>query len=205
MVQEDYMVDVYKIEGESINPQLNLLFESIGVFLIIDVQTKIIWIWAGKKSRLFHRYIAASWAGKLKSQKKYYGFRYEIVKEDQEPGDFLDIFNKIKESKNDLEIYPADLRLSKQKQANYISTSNPQYNSNGITTNLVIKNQSQSYQTTSSIGSSSHLLLNSDKTQILKILSELEEMHSHINYSLKHIEQRISKIKKILNGLNVID
>jgi len=51
---------IYRISGESIVPRPENLFETTEVYLIIDKGVKKIWIWAGKKSRLYHRYVAAS-------------------------------------------------------------------------------------------------------------------------------------------------
>ena len=69
--QDNYFDYVFQIVGENLKPNPQRLFETPQVYLFIDKPLKIIWIWAGTKSRLFHRYIAANWAGKLKGRKDF--------------------------------------------------------------------------------------------------------------------------------------
>ena len=71
MQQNKYFDYVYKIIGENLSKNPDKLFESNSVYLFIDKPLNLIWIWAGLQSRLFHRYIAANWAGKLKNDKDF--------------------------------------------------------------------------------------------------------------------------------------
>ncbi|MHA1146320.1 MAG: hypothetical protein ACTSRW_16410, partial [Candidatus Helarchaeota archaeon] len=87
---------IYRISGESIVPRPENLFETTEVYLIIDKGVKKIWIWAGKKSRLYHRYVAANWAGKLKILKNLPHYKHEVIREGREPGEFFYTFIKSK-------------------------------------------------------------------------------------------------------------
>ena len=202
--KQGYTTPIYKIEGEKIEPQPQEIFVSANVYLIIDQPIKIIWIWAGKKSRLFHRYIAASWAGKLKSR-KFHGFKYEIIKEDQEPSAFLHLFRKIKGESTHEE---ADFQISGDKldllstnlaelTPRKTSSTHPprEHSISSAKTNITIKKQS--YQNLIPGSRPPAYAPMPEKTQILNIFSEIKEIHSQVIYSLQHVEQRIHQIEEI--------
>jgi hypothetical protein len=138
---------------------------------------EIIWIWAGKQSKLFHRYIASSWAGKLKSKKEYLGYDYELIKQGRETKDFITIINEINEGRMDLN-YPGESRALKIKSKK-TSKTHVQKNPNSELYNQKISKKKVS--------------------KIKSILSEIKEMQSHIQYSMEHIGQRIKKIENILD------
>ncbi len=171
MLNDSYTEYIYQVSGETIKSRPNKIFESTGVYLIIDKDLKTIWVWAGVKSRLFHRYMASTWAGKLKSKQKFYNFVYEVIKEGSEPDDFHTIFNEISESRLDLK-YPGESRTMQ------IKGKDP-----SLSKNLRTKMSK---------------LSNSQKSQIKKIISEINEMQMHITYSMEHIGKRIAQIEKIL-------
>ncbi|MGV9170985.1 MAG: hypothetical protein ACOC35_00270 [Promethearchaeia archaeon] len=162
---------IYQVKGESLINSPGKLLRENAVYLIVDKNLKTFWIWAGKNSRLFHRYIASTWVGKLKSQKKYYNFEKEIIKENREPGEFLVIKEEINEKSSDLE-FPGQSRKQWTKDSR----------------EKVIKQSSVS----------SHISEKEINT-IENILSEIKEMHMHMKYSFNHIDKRIKKIRDILN------
>ncbi len=65
-----YYDKFFKVYEERIEKKPKKLFESMELYLIVDIDLKSIWIWAGNKSWLFRRYVTENWAGKLKSRKK---------------------------------------------------------------------------------------------------------------------------------------
>ncbi|MBD3255905.1 MAG: hypothetical protein GF383_12485 [Candidatus Lokiarchaeota archaeon] len=172
MLTTDYTKYIYKVNGESVVNQPDNIFEENGVYLIIDKELSLIWIWAGSKSRLFHRYIASTWAGKLRSRKKYYNYKYEVVKQGREPESFLSIYNEINQGRIDLN-YPGESRKYK------IEAKKSQIDPNQE--------------------SLSNSLSQSEKTQINGLLAEITEMIQHISYSMEHIGKRIKKINDIMN------
>ena len=111
MLKSSYFDYIYKVDGETVKLRPEKIFEPKGVYLIVDKEFKLIWIWAGSQSRLFHRYMAANWAGKLKTKKKFYNFKYEVIKQGIEPSDFHVIFNEIRENRTDID-YPGQSRNS---------------------------------------------------------------------------------------------
>jgi len=172
MLKTSYYDYIYKVDGETIQLRPEKIFDPDDVYLIVDKELKIIWIWAGSHSRLFHRYMAANWAGKLKTKKKFYNFKYEVIKQGIEPSEFHIIFKEIKETRADLN-YPGQSR------------------------NVFIKNESAGTFDLSEM-SQDRELSKSVKSHIKKILSEIKEMQLHIKYSLDHIQQRYDEIEKLL-------
>jgi len=183
MQESRYYDYIFRIEGENLSPRPDKVFEKSSVYLIIDMELNLIWIWAGEKSRLFHRYIAANWAGKLKSRnKKFLNYKYEVVKEGREPGDFKIIHNEINSGSTDLN-FPGQSRSSIKN-----NLRKSPINSNRTT--------NQRYQQ-SFVRDNSHLS-ESIRAKISLIVSEIKEMQSHINYTFKHMERKISEIDKLL-------
>jgi hypothetical protein len=182
MLKTTYYDYIYKVDGETIKLKPEKIFDPSGVYLIVDKEIKLIWIWAGSHSRLFHRYMAANWAGKLKTKKKFYNFKYEVIKQGLEPSEFRVIYREIKENRIDL-TYPGQSRNSPIKNEpllefdSRISRSQP--------------------NTIASIQDST-IISKSDKSRIKKILMEIKEMQNHIKYSIEHIQQRFNEIEKIL-------
>ncbi|MFX0165159.1 MAG: hypothetical protein ACFE9V_07540 [Candidatus Hodarchaeota archaeon] len=182
MLRTGYYDYIYKVDGETIKLKPEKIFDPSGVYLIVDKELKLIWIWAGSHSRLFHRYMAANWAGKLKTKKKFYNFKYEVIKQGLEPTEFGIIYKEIKENRTDL-TYPGQSRddlINSEPLDEYISRTSP------------------SQAKTMDLLSDSTLISKSDKSRIRKILSEIKEMQSHIKYSIEHIQQRFTEIEKIL-------
>ena len=54
MLKGSYYDYIYKVDGETIKLRPEKMFEPNGVYLIVDKELKLIWIWAGSHSRLFH-------------------------------------------------------------------------------------------------------------------------------------------------------
>ncbi|MCK4286171.1 MAG: hypothetical protein KAX18_08205 [Candidatus Lokiarchaeota archaeon] len=177
MVKASYYDYTYQIVGESLSKAPDPLFGDSGVYLIVDKKLKLIWIWAGRNSRLFHRYIAANWAGKLKGNREFFKFKYEIIKQNNEPEAFKTILEEVRERNQDFD-YPGQSRESivKEQIVEY-STPNKDYNAQ-----------------------TEFKLSKSEKSQIKKIISEINEIQLHIKYSFEHIERRIVKIDKILES-----
>ncbi len=178
MVNSSYYDSTYQVIGETLAKAPDQLFGDDGVYLIIDKNLKLIWIWAGRNSRLFHRYIAANWAGKLKSKKDFYKFKYEVIKQNHEPEDFKTILEEINDRNQDLD-YPGQSRRSIVKE---------QILKDRTPLNKIYNNQAE------------FKLSKSEKSQIKKIISEIREIQLHIKYSFEHIERRIVRIDKILES-----
>lgn len=179
MLKTSYYDYIYKVDGETLKLRPEKMFEAGGVYLIVDKELKLIWIWAGNHSRLFHRYMAANFAGKLKTKKKFYNFKYEVIKQGLEPPEFHIIFKEIKENNRNLN-YPGQSRNGR--------VNNEFIRSSG-SVNQVIKSE---------ITESGLNLSRSVKSRIKKVLSEIKEMQMHIKYSFNHIEQRFTEIEKLL-------
>ncbi len=180
MLKTSYYDYIYKVDGETLKLRPEKIFEAGGVYLIIDKELKLIWIWAGNHSRLFHRYMAANYAGKLKTKKKFYNFKYEVIKQGLEPTEFHIIFKEIKENNAELN-YPGQSRHGMIKNETSGSTGLP------------------SQKVESEITESNLNLSRSVKSRIKKILSEIKEIQMHIKYSMNHIQQRFAEIEKVLD------
>jgi hypothetical protein len=182
MIKSSYYDYIYKVDGETIKLRPENMFDPSGVYLIVDVELKLIWIWAGSHSRLFHRYMAANWAGKLKTKKKFYNYKYEVVKQGIEPSEFHVILKEIKENHADL-TYPGQSRqsiISSKDSEPYVShTSAPQQ----------IQYKSSKNQ---------FLLSKSGRSHIRKLFSEVKEIQAHIKYSMDRINERFAEIEKLL-------
>ncbi|MFX1237167.1 MAG: hypothetical protein ACFE8P_05540, partial [Promethearchaeota archaeon] len=179
----NYFDYVFQIVGEELRPNPSEIFLTPKVYLIIDKSLKIIWIWAGSKSRLFHRYIAANWAGKLKGRKEYNQFKYEVIKQDREPKTFRYIVNEIKNRGN--YSYPGESRDLKEELPK--STDSTQVIHSGAP-------QIVSEKITRSISAL-------ERSKLKSLLAEVKEIHSHVKYSIQHIEKRIEEIEKIVNKI----
>ncbi|MFX0003320.1 MAG: hypothetical protein ACFE9C_01675 [Candidatus Hodarchaeota archaeon] len=179
MLKSNYYDYIYKVDGETLKIRPEKIFETDGVYLIIDKELELIWVWAGNQSRLFHRYMAANFAGKLKTKKKFFNFKYEVIKQGLEPNEFHIIFKEIKEN-------PAELNYPGQSRHGFVI--NEISSSTGLSHQMV----------ESEITKSSLDLSKSVKSRIKKILSEIKEMQMHIKYSMNHIEQRFAEIEKLL-------
>ena len=181
MIQSSYYDYIYKVDGETIKLRPEKMFESSGVYLIVDVELEIIWIWSGSHSRLFHRYMAANWAGKLKTKKKFYNFKYEVVKQGIEPSEFHVILKEIKQNNPDL-TYPGQSRQNIRR-----SEVSELYISPGSTPksiqNVISKNP--------------YILSKSERSHINKLFSEVREIQMHIKYSMDRINERFMEIEKI--------
>lgn len=184
MLKSGYFDYIYKVDGETINVRPEKIFEPTGVYLIIDREFKIIWIWAGNHSRLFHRYMAANWAGKLKTKKKFFNFKYEVIKQGIEPLDFNVIFKEIKENRTDLN-YPGESRAMSIKE---------------LTVNDYASNIAPTQVSRGDLSQDSVILSKTEKSRIRKIFSEIKEKQMHIKYSIEHIQQRFAEIEKILGS-----
>ena len=181
MIQEESVVEIFKVVGENVERQLEKNFESNGVFLVIDPTLKSIWIWAGKKSRLFHRYIAVTWAGKV--QRKNLGFKYEIIKEGQEPVAFRNSFENLK-------------RRSSAKNP----VNRREIGAHNAVEKVEVDGSRNLRNEVKSVASISKL----ERATLATNLSELKEIHAHFMYSLKHVEERIEQIEEILKKYDLI-
>lgn len=170
MISDTYKEYIYKIDGEELSHKPKDIFISDEVYLIVDKSKELIWIWAGKESKLFQRYMAASWAGKLKSRKKFYNYEYELVKEEREPRDFLFIYNEIREGRDDLS-YPGESRGFSGGAIDFNQT-NPNPNNKDLS--------------------------NSNKVKINKALNEITEIIEQVKYTLKHVQKKMGTIKKLM-------
>jgi len=181
--QENYFDFIFLIQGENLKPNPPKLFETPDVYLLIDKPLKIIWIWAGTKSRLFHRYIAANWAGKLKGRKEYTNFKYEVIKQGREPKSFTHIMNEINTGGN--YNYPGESRSLEK-----ISTSLKPAPIIQATPSLVRTIPSQ-YETKPAIP-------RTERDKLNALIIEIKEINSHVKYSIEHIENRLKQIEQII-------
>ena len=170
MMSKKYNSYIYQVNGEQVEDAPKSVFQEGEVYLIVDQKLKKIWIWAGQRSKLFYRYIASSWAGKLKSRKKFYNFNYEVIKQGNEPTHFIPIYNEILNKRSDLQ-FPGESREEILESLNYES----------------IPNQNEIFSD------------NSKKKKLQTIIAEIKEIQMHISYSLDHVSKRINKIETILN------
>ncbi|MFX1385380.1 MAG: hypothetical protein ACFFBP_23430 [Promethearchaeota archaeon] len=177
-----YMDYVFQVNGESVRARPIRILESDGVYLFVDKRSSLIWIWAGKDSRLFHRYVAANWAGKIKRQKQFYNFKYEMVKEGREPEGFFEVLDEIENNNSD-HIYTEQIREFK---ANRTLSGNLKLGSSNV------------YNSPISSTQSTIILSNIEKTRIKMELAELKKMQSHIKYTFTQIERKIAEIEKKL-------
>jgi len=187
-MQENYYNYVYQIVGENIKANPQEVFKTPNVYLLIDKPMQIIWIWAGSKSRLFHRYIAANWAGKLKSKKEFNQFKYEVIKEDREPKAFRYIIDEINSGIN--YAYPGQSR-EKGEIEEALIISSPDSFVPELTTNKSLSDQIITKP----------VISKEEKKQLNALLSEIKEIQSHVKYSINHIEKRIEQIERIINKI----
>ncbi len=191
--QENYFDYVFQIVGENLKPNPQSLFETPQVYLFIDKPLKIIWIWAGTKSRLFHRYIAANWAGKLKGRKDFQDFKYEVIKEGREPKSFTHIMNEI--NNGGQFNYPGESRASGESDTS-LTTAPIRETTSPVRT--------KSYQSTSTHDSSfityesSAVIPRSERVKLNALIAEIKEINSHVKYSIEHIDNRIKQIEQII-------
>ena len=169
MLNANYKKNIYQVDGDVIKQNPDNYFQEKAVYLLIDKDLNTIWIWAGDNSKLFQRYMASTWAIKLKAKKTFYNYKYEIIKQGYEPDEFIILFNEINEGRTDLK-YPGESRKFSIKSKKISSAK--------------IRIESK--------------LSGSQKSQINNILSEINEMQMHIKYTIDHIGLRIQSIKKII-------
>ncbi len=176
MMVGSYYEKVFKINGEKLESKPKKLFESTEVYLIVDIDLKTIWIWAGRQSRLFQRYIAANLAGKLKSKIDFHGFKHEVIKDGLEPSEFLIILDEVKRDNADIQ-YPGQTRNKIARRGLDLISSSGQ----------------------SILAHPGKKITSTERYRIKNILSEIREMQMHIRYSMEHIGKRIAEIEKILD------
>ncbi len=182
--QENYFNYIYQIVGEDLRPNPSEIFQTPDVYLIIDKPLQIIWIWAGSKSRLFHRYIAANWAGKLKGRKEYTHFKYEVIKQDREPKSFRYIMDEINNKGN--YNYPGESRGIPEGDSQVVA-------------NLDIEPPIITPQVLPEVRPKG--ISKIEKSKLKTLLGEIKEIHSHVKYSIQHVEKRIEEIEKIIKKL----
>lgn len=192
--QDNYFDYVFQIVGENLKPNPPKLFETPQVYLFIDKPLKIIWIWAGTKSRLFHRYIAANWAGKLKGRKDFQDFKYEVIKEQREPRSFKYIMQEI-ESGREFN-YPGESRDSgdidtRPRIAPIVAPPTSSASAKSYKPSPVEADSFSTYDTSPEIPRSERVKLNA-------LIAEIKEINSHVKYSIEHIENRIKQIEQII-------
>lgn len=184
MLSNSYTDYIYQISGEKLLHRPGKFFDPWGVYLIIDKNLEMIWIWAGKHSRLFHRYMAASWAGKLKLKKRFYRFKHEVIKQDREPQEFSIIISEIDVGKSSLK-YPGHSR-NEMDLIKELSSS--------------IVDNAQSQKALTKVIQKGEVLPKSKKIRVKSLISEIKELQMHINSSFKNIEQRLSQIEKLIDS-----
>ncbi|NHI92206.1 MAG: hypothetical protein EAX96_06850 [Candidatus Lokiarchaeota archaeon] len=192
---------IFQILGENIEPKPAKLMENTEVYLIVDEKYQIIWIWSGKRSRLFHRYVAASWAGKLKYRKKFNTFKYRMIKDGQEPEEFLELHEKYINNNHIQENNTTSIELESISDISEAQNFHREENIQEI--NVVQNEPISSYQNFAEKTNQSYLILSSDYSKIKKTLAEIKEIHSHIVYTLKHVEQKISQIEEIMKKIQI--
>lgn len=181
MQKQESAVEIFKVVGVEVEKHVDEKFGSNGVFIIVDPGLKKIWIWTGTKSRLFHRYIAATWAGKGK--KKYLGFDSEIIKEGQEPEAFQKIFENSKGQSSGKTVInktssKRDIQMGKKKI--YSSQRSP--------------NEPNSSLTISKL----------ELVTLSTNLNDLKEIHDYFIYLLKQAEETIHQTEDILKKYDLI-
>ena len=184
MLSNSYTDFIYQISGEKLLHRPTKFFDPWGVYLIIDKNLEMIWIWAGKHSRLFHRYMAASWAGKLKLRKRFYKYKHEVIKQEREPPEFGIIINEINVGKSSLK-YPGHSRNEKDLTKELSSS---------------IVDNAQSQKALTKANQKGRALPKTRKARVKSLISEIKELQIHINSSFKNIEQRLSEIEKLLDS-----
>jgi len=184
LLSNSYTDFIYQISGEKLLHRPTKFFDPWGVYLIIDKNLEMIWIWAGKHSRLFHRYMAASWAGKLKLRKRFYKYKHEVIKQDREPQEFSIIITEINVGKSSLK-YPGHSRNEKDSIKELGSSILGNAQSQNALTKAVQKGRA---------------LPRSKKTRVRSLISEIKELQMHINSSFKSIEQRLNEIERLLDS-----
>ena len=190
--QENYFDYIFQIVGENLKPKPQKLFETPQVYLFIDKPLKIIWIWAGTKSRLFHRYIAANWAGKLKGRKDFQNFKYEVIKQGREPKSFTHIMNEINTGGNFN--YPGESRSSGEievdlEPASVVEISASPVKSTSNQPPIVQEDTFSSYRTE---------IPRSERVKLNALIAEIKEINSHVKYSIEHVENRLKQIEQII-------
>ncbi|HME55389.1 MAG TPA: hypothetical protein VKM55_24485 [Candidatus Lokiarchaeia archaeon] len=165
---------IYVVVSEEVVSRPKLIFESTGVYIIIDDELHIIWIWSGTKSKLFYRYTAANWAGKQKLKKRFSNYRHELVRQGFEPTEFKFMVQKLHEQ------YPyicmenfevEELSISKddfKKKATELPASARQQDAGDF-----------------------------NSSQFLQYLNEIKEFQAHIRYLCDQIDRKIY----VLEGL----
>lgn len=169
MLTDNYKKNIYQVEGDEIKQNPENYFKQKAVYLLIDKDLTTIWIWAGNNSKLFQRYMASTWAIKLKAKKMFYNYKYEIIKQGYEPDEFVYIFHEINEGRTDLD-YPGESRKFSIKGKKISSEK------------ISIESK----------------LSGSQKSQINNILAEISEMQMHIKYTIDHIGLRIERISNLM-------
>ncbi len=191
---------LFKIMGENIEPKPARTLEITDVYLIIDERFKIIWIWSGKKSRLFHRYVAASWAGKLKFRKRFTEFKYRMIKQDQEPEEFLDKFKKIINTNGDINKLIVNNEFLGDIKEYEDTESFEEYDM--IQRNGTYKRDPPfTYQRIAEKTKESYHILSSDHSKMKILFEEIKEIYSHMVYTLQHVEQNINQIEEIMKKI----
>lgn len=189
MQKKSYFDYIYKIDGENLVKNPKLLFEPKGVYLFIDKPLNLIWIWAGLQSRLFHRYIAANWAGKLKNNKEFLGFKYEVIKEGREPIEFQYISGEIRRGPEKY-TYPGESRKKKKSREDLKKNDLEDFKS-PLFQNKLTKSLKKT-----------GIYRNNNISKIYSILNEIKEIHTHVKYSIQHIDKRINQIENLLKNFN---
>ncbi|MFX0101057.1 MAG: hypothetical protein ACFFCS_15895 [Candidatus Hodarchaeota archaeon] len=169
--------DIYQVHGENIEPKPRTLFDSNKVYLIVDKKLRLIWIWAGCQSRLFHRYIASSWAGKLKNRKKFYNFKYEVIKEGSEPEEFRQSLAKMADGKN---LYNK-IKENNGKQVSIEKSLEPsQINKIDL------------------LNDSRIVLTKNACAKIINLVHDINEINKHMTYLSKQVDRKIHIIKTLM-------
>ncbi|MHA1903137.1 MAG: hypothetical protein ACXADL_03420 [Candidatus Thorarchaeota archaeon] len=94
------MVDAFEIDSDAKLVESNakkILLDTKKVLFIIDHDSKIIFLWRGKKASLFKKLMGTRVAAKLSH--KYKKYRIRPISEDQEPASFHDLIGTSKKKR----------------------------------------------------------------------------------------------------------
>jgi len=126
--------------------------------------------------------MAANWAGKLKTKKKFYNFKYEVIKQGIEPSEFHAILREINNNTVDL-THPGQSRQMISSSEESEPETSPTFTPQPI--------QKTTF-------TSQFTLSKSEKTHLTKLFSEVKEIQMHIKYSMDRISERFVEIEKLL-------
>ena len=170
---------IYRIEGESLAANPSSMFNSHEVYLIVDDPLKKIWIWAGKKSRLFQRYVATNLAGKLKGKNKK-NYKYETIKQGQETEEFVEAIEKFKNYNPEARSYIESLIKEIEKQV-FITAEGKMPDSVTYFPDVGVETSTET-----------------ERQRVMDYLKEIRTIQFDVKSSMEHLDQILISINRIL-------